>query len=132
MTAMVIDASSVVDLVRGDARADKTRRIVRDAELHAPDIVTVEVISAIARQERSGLAVLVVDTAVRSLVRFPVTRHASADLVADAWVLRPNVRIADAFYVALARTLSLPLVTSDARLGRTIQQQSLCDVRVIA
>ena len=45
--------------------------------------------------------------------RFPI-----APLVLDAWALRHNVSAYDAFYVALARSLSCPLVTCDRALAR--------------
>ena len=61
----------------------------------------------------------------------PLTAHPSLPLVTAAWTRREALSVVDAFYVELARALSLPLVTSDARLGRAIQQRSLCDVRII-
>lgn len=128
---MVIDVSSIVDLVRADARAERTRQKVRGGRLHAPDLVTLEVISALSRQQRGGVSASSVSAAVETFARLPLVQHASAGLVADAWSLRENLRIADAFYVALARELGAALVTSDARLGRAVRQLGLCDVDVI-
>jgi predicted nucleic acid-binding protein len=131
MTAMVVDASSIVDLVRADRRAERTRERVRGARLHAPDLVTLEVVSALSRQQRDGIPESSVSAAVELFLRLPLVQHASADLVTDAWSLRKNLRIADAFYVALAREIGAALVTSDARLGRAVRQRELCDVHVI-
>jgi len=125
----VIDASSVVDLLSTGPRSARTWAIVGDDVLHAPDLLVAEVTSALARIARAGTPG--VDAAVLELAAMPLTTHATLPLVTAVWNRRDGLRIADAFYVELARALSLPLVTSDARLGRAIEQQSLCDVRVV-
>jgi predicted nucleic acid-binding protein len=38
-------------------------------------------------------------------------------MVLDAWALRDNVSSYDGFYVALARVLGCPLITSDRSLA---------------
>lgn len=47
-----------------------------------------------------------------------VERFSHAALVHEAWSLQRNLSTNDAFYVALARELCCPLVTTDGRLGR--------------
>lgn len=93
--------------------------------------MTLEVVSALARHHRAGLSANSVAAAVEGFDRLPLIRHASAELIADAWSLRESLRVADAFYVALARELQVSLITSDARLGRAVRQQALCDVVVV-
>lgn len=39
-------------------------------------------------------------------------------LCLDAWALRESTRMSDAFYLACAQAMSLPLLTTDARLVR--------------
>ena len=125
----VIDASSVVDLLSSGPRSVRTWAIVGDDVLHAPDLVVGEVMSALARSARAGHPGA--GAAAQDFATMPLTTHPTMPLATSAWTRRESLRIADAFYVELARTLALPLVTSDVRLGRTIQQQSLCDVRVV-
>lgn len=126
----VIDASSVVDLLSGGRPGAATAEMIGNERLHAPDIVTGEVLSALARRARAGHHGA--DAAVQEFVAMPLTLHSSHTLVAAAWSRRDNLRITDAFYVELARVLSVPLITSDARLARAVEQQSLCDVRIVA
>jgi predicted nucleic acid-binding protein len=47
-----------------------------------------------------------------------VRRFPTLPLLAEAWTLRANVTPYDACYVALARGLKCPLVTSDHKLSR--------------
>lgn len=126
----VIDASSVVDLLSSGSRSARTWAIVGDDVLHAPDLVVGEVMSVLARSARAGHPG--VDATVNEFAAMPLTTHPTMPLVTSAWTRRENLRIADALYVELSRALALPLVTSDARLGRAIEQQGLCDVRIVA
>lgn len=51
-------------------------------------------------------------------MRLVATRAPLLPLYAEAFTLRDRFGPADVFYVALARSLSAPLVTSDAALAR--------------
>ena len=62
-------------------------------------------------EERARQALELV--AAADIERFPI-----APLVLDAWALRHNVTSYDAFYVALAQSLSCPLITCDRALAR--------------
>lgn len=130
MSAWVIDASSIIDLVSAGPPAEAARGIARDGLLHAPDIVTLEVTSALARRSRAGVPH--VEASLEEFVAMPLVRHPSHPLVPAAWLRRQNLRISDALYVELARSLGYPLLTSDARLGRAVEQLGLCDVHVVA
>lgn len=127
--AWVIDASSVVDLLSGGRPGVATEAIVGIDPLHAPDVVTGEVLSALARRARAGHTGA--DAAVREFLAMPLALHSTTPLVPAAWTRRDNLRITDAFYVELARALGVPLVTSDARLARAVEQQAWCDVRMV-
>lgn len=127
---VVIDASSVVDLLESSAAASRTREILGGGPLHAPDLVTAEVLSALARRARAGERR--VDDAVRRFSEIPMVLHPARPHVAEAWQMRDNIRVTDGLYVALARSLGVPLVTSDARLARAVEQQALCDVRLVS
>lgn len=115
---MVIDASAVVEVICGGPAADSIKAHVVTADVAAPAILDLEVLSALRRLERAGE----IDgsralTAVCDLAQLRARRVPLADLASSAWMLRNNLRIADAFYVALARVLGAQLVTLDARLA---------------
>jgi len=87
--------------------------------LHVPAHVDVEVTSALARLHRAGL--LTRAAAGRARAAFgqaPLTRHELPPLVAGAWKQSAGLRVADAFYVELARQLGTRVLTVDARLAR--------------
>ena len=48
----------------------------------------------------------------------PIDRHPVAEMLRGAWTRRTQLRLADALYVELAVRLGVPLVTTDAALGR--------------
>ena len=88
--------------------------------LHAPHLIDVEVLSvlrkAVFRRElspRRARALLDI------LVGLPLKRYPHLQLLDRAWSLRSHVSSPDAFFVALAEALDVPLVTTDLRLSRT-------------
>lgn len=116
---IVIDASACVDLALENSPAALLEALIDGRHLHAPDILDLEVTSALARIERSdGASAQRVGTALRDFGDLPVRRHSSRPLVAAAWSLRRGLRVSDAYYVALARRLGAPLLTTDGRLER--------------
>jgi predicted nucleic acid-binding protein len=94
-------------------------RAVSGAEMVAPDLLNVEVLSTLRRLEQLGaINAGRAAQAISDLVRAPLRRLPTRSLVADMWSVRANVSAYDACYVALARALRCPLVTGDARLAR--------------
>lgn len=57
--------------------------------------------------------------AIAHLVVAPVERFTTTPLALAMWDLRDNLTGYDAAYVALARALGCPLLTTDRRLSRT-------------
>ncbi|MFT4123947.1 MAG: type II toxin-antitoxin system VapC family toxin [Microbacteriaceae bacterium] len=115
----VVDASVFLDALTPCARRQAARRALEAVEPIAPASVDVEVLSALARLERSGqLATREADAAIASWVEADIERVEIRAVVPEAWAMRAAVRPADGLYVALAGGLALPLVTSDARLAR--------------
>lgn len=117
---LVIDASAVVELLIGGRHAEWVAGTVRDEVIVAPELLDVEIASALARLQRGGLLdASEADAAIGRFAALPVERLGHAGLTADVWRLREVVRIADAFYVAAANALDCLLLTTDTRLGRS-------------
>jgi predicted nucleic acid-binding protein len=101
------DVPGLVDRIRGDG------------DLHAPHPLDVEFQHALRRLVVAGalsddrVADSRTDFADLAIVRYP--HVALADRM---WQLRHNVTAYDEAFLALAETLSVPLVTCDGRMGR--------------
>lgn len=126
---IVIDASPLLDLLVNSTKAHAVRRQDEaSGGLAAPDLIYVEVTSAISRLVRAdAVPVAEADTAVAALESLPLRSMPHSVLVAPVWRMRDAVRIADAFYVACAERLDCPLLTTDGRLSRA----TLPDLSVI-
>lgn len=115
---IVVDASVLVDALVGSTRAEAVRSRLAADDLAVPDIVDVEVASALrglAFAQRLGEQT--VERAVTDLGRLRLQRHPSALLIRRALRLRANLTVYDAVYVALAETLDCPLITFDSRIA---------------
>jgi predicted nucleic acid-binding protein len=116
---IVVDAS-VLTLVLGDRGPRGTAASARlhDEEPVAPDLIHLEVASALRRLERAGA---VTDeqavVALLGLLDLDLEVFPLGPLVARAWALRHNLTPYDAAYVALAESLDCPLVTADRGLA---------------
>lgn len=120
MSGFVLDTAAFVHASTEStpAAAALRRRIVEET-VHAPHLMIAEVGSVARRlvlagslSAARGLHLVEAATDVADVV------HAHGPLVRLAWALRANVSFYDALYVALAKSLDLPLVTADARLAR--------------
>ena len=116
----VVDASCLYEAV---VDGERTRAVevcfLADPDLVAPHLVDVEVKSAIRRNHAAGL---LDGTAARlaldSLATWPGERFGHQLLIPRVWQLRDSVRVADAYYMALAEAIESPLLTLDSRLSR--------------
>ena len=116
---LVVDASIVVDLL-ARARAEPLEALLfaTDTLLAAPELLNVEVLSALRTLDRLGA----IPTSrlgdlpqLITALRIRTYRHAS--LLEGIWSLRHNLTAYDAAYVTLARALQATLVTRDERLA---------------
>lgn len=123
---IVLDASAIVDVVADQpCKADVLTHL--GEELVAPAHQPAEVLSALARLVRGG--VLSAEAArdavseandLRQDHVLPTERH-----IRRALELQNNVRVLDGLYVALAEEWECPLLTTDGRLARTAQCQTI-------
>ncbi len=122
---IVVDSAAVIDALSGVAGADALRARLASEELHAPDLLGYEVVSALRGLTLGGM--LSEARALDLLTDFddvPIHRWASADgLRRRAFALRHNVSAYDAAYLALAEALGCAVVTRDARLARSTGHQ---------
>ena len=120
MTSFVIDASALFEVVAGQAPAPDLRRRVLTGRGSAPELVDLEVLNTIRRLLRSReLEPEDADQAAMRVSSAPITRVTHRPLLNRVWQLRDSVTAYDAAYIALAERLGVPLLTCDARLGRT-------------
>lgn len=118
---IVVDASVLLTaLVSSDRDGSHVRRaLVKHQPLHGPQLVYVEVLSAIRGVNLAGhLSDDEADGAVTDLAAYPITVHPHPPLLQGAFLIRHNITAYDAMYVMLAATLDVPLLTADERLIR--------------
>ncbi len=118
----VVDASVVVEYLGAGEHAEVAgERLLTDEEpLWTPHLIDAEVGQALRRGVRRGS--LDEDAAGQALWMFddlPLRRVPHEHLFRYAWTLRDNCTFYDALYVALAEMMDEPLITFDARLGRS-------------
>lgn len=128
---IVADASAVVDLLTGDV---ERRQAIRDEfhaarGVHAPDLLTLEVLSALARAtRRKAMTAPEQQAALDVYASLRISRHRSHPLWPRIALLTARHSSYDAAYVALAEMLDAPLLTTDARLARAVTTINVIDL----
>lgn len=121
----VLDASIVVRLLlnhRGDAPL--RRRLGRQRQVHAPALIDAEVASAIrGLLLTTKKAIRITPKRAQEMVEdygdLPIVRYPMQPLHPRVLDLRDNLTAYDAFYVVLAASLDMPLLTDDGKFSRT-------------
>jgi predicted nucleic acid-binding protein len=121
----VVDASVVVEFLAPGQWGQPADRLIgglawpTPLDLFAPDVIFLEVANAL---RKLSLAKLVsdrrADRLVEHLPELAIATVGSAPLLRTAWSYRKRMTLYDASYVALARALDCPLVTTDTPLAR--------------
>lgn len=128
---IVVDASVLVPALGDDGEDGRGARArLRGERLAAPEVVDLEVASAVRRHVRSGR----VDPgrglrALGDLARMPLARAPHRPLLERIWALGDALTAYDAAYVALAEALGAALVTADGGLARAPGIR--CEVRLL-
>lgn len=117
----MVDASVVVAAisVAGPDGERSRHRLILEADLHAPDLLDLEVLSVLRRRSSSGdIREAEAKAALEDLGELRLTRYPHLPFLPRVWALRANLSPYDAAYVALAEELRCPLVTADRRIAR--------------
>lgn len=116
---IVVDASLIVDLLLdGSAAAPLGRRIAATSEVHAPELLDLEIAQVLRRHVGGGaLSPARAEVALDNFLRLRIVRHPHRPLLGRIWALRHRLTAYDAAYVALAELLPARLVTRDRKLA---------------
>lgn len=120
----VVDASIVVRLLQNrTADEDLRARFGRQRYLHAPALIDAEVASAIrglllTSKAAASISAQRAHQMLDDFADLPLLRCPMQVYQRRVVALRHNFTAYDAFYVALAESLDLPLLTSDAKYAR--------------
>ncbi len=120
--ALVVDASALVAMLVGQESAAAVDAALGAAagSVAAPELLDIEVTSAIRRQTLAGrMSAPAAARSMEELAQAPITRHRHGPLLQRVWQLRHNLTAHDAAYVALAEILDAPLLTADATLANS-------------
>jgi predicted nucleic acid-binding protein len=116
----VVDASVLVAATT-DAGPEGTwaEGVLAEGNVVAPHLVLVEATNILRRLERAKeLTALEATEARKDICRLDLQLMPFEPFAERVWDLRRNVSSYDAWYVAVAEALDLPLATLDGRLGR--------------
>jgi predicted nucleic acid-binding protein len=119
---IVLDASALVELLLQGPRAEAVaaRALLADQRCHAPHVVDVEVTQVLRRLTlKKTLSPERAQLCIGDLCALPIERHSQTPLLQRAFELRDSMSAHDGVYIALAEALDAPLLTCDARLGRS-------------
>jgi predicted nucleic acid-binding protein len=121
--SIVVDASVLVRALVVDSGPDgqwAEAIIERGATLHAPELVYVEVTDVLRKLERAkDITTADAIAAHEDLLELNLELFSFEPFAERVWELRHNLTSHDAWYVAVAETLGLPLATLDKRLAKT-------------
>jgi predicted nucleic acid-binding protein len=128
--SLVVDASVLIAaLVDSGPAGEWAEGVLAGGSLHAPELVRVEAANILRRLERAGaLSVPEANAAFEDMVELNIELFPFDPFADRIWELRHAVTSYDAWYVAVAEMLKLPLATLDGRLSRTTGPT--CEFRV--
>lgn len=118
--SVVVDASVLVAAaIDMGSKGLWAEQVIADTPLAAPSLVLAESTNILRRLEGAGRMSRLEATAAREdLLRLDIQLFPFEPISGRVWELRANLTCYDAWYVAIAEILHLPLATLDARLSR--------------
>jgi predicted nucleic acid-binding protein len=116
--SVVVDACTLVAaLVDSGPEGEWAESIIAGASLFAPEVAFVEATDTLRRFERAKrITAAEANAAHEDLMELNIETYSFEPFAERIWELRQNVTSYDAWYVAVAEALQLPLATLDARL----------------
>lgn len=118
---IVLDASAVIEMLRGGPLADSLWQelLAADEPLIVPHLLDIEAISALRRLALQARAdAHQVQQFIEALAMFPAKRYEHTPLLERIWELRHNFTAYDAVYISLAETMDAVLYTCDQKLAQ--------------
>lgn len=125
--SVVVDASVLVAaLIDTGPNGEWAENILADGSLHAPELSRVEATNILRRLERARkITTAEANAAHEDLMQLSLELFAFDPFADRVWGLRHTVTSYDAWYVAVAEALMLPLATLDERLAKV--QDAACE-----
>jgi predicted nucleic acid-binding protein len=126
--SLVVDSSVLVAaLVDSGPQGAWAEDILASGSLHAPELVRVEATNVLRRLERARkITKAEANAAHDDLMRLDLEMFPFDPFADRVWELRHTMTSYDAWYVALAEALHLPLATLDVKLAKA--SRASCDV----
>ena len=120
--SVVIDSSVVIAaLVDSGPHGDWAEEVLAGGLQQAPELVRAEATNIFRRLERAKLITTAEANAAQDdLMQLDIELFPFEPFASRIWELRHNVTSYDAWYVAIAEALELPLATLDKPLSRSI------------
>ena len=117
----VVDSSVLVAaLIDTGPHGAWAEGVLAKGSLHAPELALVEATNILRRLERAKLITTPeANGAQEDLVQLDIDMFSFEPFADRVWELRHNVTSYDAWYVALAEALKLPLATLDETLSKS-------------
>lgn len=117
--SVVVDASVLVAaLIDTGAPGSWAEDILTSGSLHAPELVRAEATNVLRRLERSKqIATAEANAAQDDLMLLNLETFGFDPFAERIWELRHTVTSYDAWYIAVAEALQLPLATLDTKLA---------------
>lgn len=117
--SVVVDSSVLVAaLVDAGSHGAWAEEILASGSLYAPELVRAEAMNILRRLERAKqISTPEANAACDDLMQLNLETYAFEPFADRIWDLRHTVTSYDAWYVAVAEALRLPLATLDGRLA---------------
>lgn len=114
---LVVDCSVVSAVLFDEATRDEAALLLGGKTLHAPHLLSQEIVSVALKKTKLGWTQEAVELALQDFSLHEVELHASDSLALFQLAQRYKLSAYDAAYLLLAESLKAPLATFDAKLA---------------